>query len=543
MLYQKIPRLIVQNVFLLSLVVSACNQILPENQKTKGDTLVISDYQKPGYINPILTSTTLSARLSELVFDGLVRIDEHLEAKPNLALKWDLSEDKKTWIFHLRQDVHFHDGKNLTADDVSFTLRYLADGKSNFMGTYAFEEVEKILIKDKYTISITLMKPLSSFLEKMQIGILPRHLLEGKRVDSPLFNQKPIGTGPFKVISWSTDEIILGANTAYYLGGPYLNRIWVRYIKSRKSAWAKLFSGEIDFVDSLSPDNYETLKNIRSFQLYSVPMPYYYIVAFNLRSDLFRNKEVRLALNYAINRSELIDKVLSGQGQPAASSIYPTSWAYNPKITPYPFNPQMALEMLSKEGYQDHDGDHLLDKNGEPFEFDVLINSGDDIKEKVLNYIQQQLFDAGIKMNIKSFDASQSTLLFSKRFDAHFPEIDSFGDPDINYRYWHSSQIDQGFNVSSYRNSDIDRLLDEGRREFDPDKRKEIYFAFQKAIHDDPPGIFLFWTNYLVGVHKRFKDVKISPAGPFSNIREWYVPEQEQRSPVIPAPESFASHE
>jgi peptide/nickel transport system substrate-binding protein len=222
-------------------------------------------------------------------------------------------------------------------------------------------------------------------------------------------------------------------------------------------------------------------------------------------------------------------KVLKGQGRVAAGTIFPDSWAYDPNAKPYPYDPKKALALLAEAGWKDHDGDSILDKAGRPFEFTVHVNTGDDLKQRALLLIQQQLLDIGIRIKIKLFNAADTDFLFTKKFDSHFPELLAKGDPDISYRFWHSSQINGGFNFSSYRNEKVDRLLDAGRAEFDPEKRKAIYFKFQEEIHKDPPGIFLFWTNYLVGVHQRFKGVKISPVGPFANIREWYVPKAEQR--------------
>jgi peptide/nickel transport system substrate-binding protein len=313
------------------------------------------------------------------------------------------------------------------------------------------------------------------------------------------------------------------------LGRPYLDQIRAKVYPSREGAWAKLMAGEVDFFDFLTPDNYQILKQVPTFNFYSVPMPYYYLVAFNLESRLFRDQKVRQALNYAVNKEEVVAKVLRGQGQVAAGTIYPNSWAYNPNVKPYPYDPKRALTLLKEAGWEDHDGDRFLDKNGKVFEFTIHVNAGDDLKQKALLLVQQQLLDIGLKMKIRLFDAVDTDFLFKKRFDAHFPEIIAMGDPDFSYRYWHSSQMIGGFNVSSYRNEKVDRLLEEGRAEFDQEKRKEIYFKYQEEMLKDPPGIFLFWTNYLVGVQKRFNGVKISPVGPFTNIREWYVPKAEQR--------------
>jgi peptide/nickel transport system substrate-binding protein len=500
----------------------------PENKIT-GDSLIVPDIEKLALINPLLTSTTLSSRLSEILFDGLVQIDDRFEPKPHLAQAWETSADGRVWTFHLRPGVKFHDGVELIAEDVAFTYRKVKMLQNEIPFGFIFQDVAAILVQDKYTVQIILKKPLASFLQALFIGILPKHLLEGQDLGTSPFNQHPVGTGPFKFKSRSENELVLEANPSYFLGRPYLDQIRVRVYSNRESAWAKLMAGEVDFFDFLTPDNYQILKQVPTFSFYSVPMPFYYLVAFNLEGRLFRDQKVRQALNYAVNKEEIVAKVLRGQGQPAAGTIYPGSWAYNPNVNPYPYNPKRALTFLKEAGWEDHDGDRFLDKNGKVFEFTVHVNAGDDLKQKALLLIQQQLLDIGLKMKIQLFDAANTDFLFQKKFDAHLPEIEAIGDPDFNYKYWHSSQMIGGFNVSSYRNENVDRLLEEGRTEFDQQKRKAIYFSFQEELFEDPPGIFLFWTNYLVGVQKRFKEVKISPVGPFTNIQEWYVPKAEQR--------------
>lgn len=517
--------------FILLIFALSASCTLPSKSKEKpsGDILIVPEYQRPAFVNPLLTETTLSARLSEIVFDGLIQLDEHFEAKPHLAETWERSIDGNTWTFHLKKGVKFHDGVELTADDVAFTFGKIKELQKEMPLAFIFQNVDIITVKDKYTVQIVLKKPLASFLQTLFIGILPKHLLEGQDLTDAPFNKNPIGTGPFKFKFWSENEIILETNPSYYLGRPYLNQFRVRVYPNREAAWAKLMAGEVDFFDFLTPDNYEILKQVPTFHFYSVPMPFYYLVAFNLKEEPFRDQRVRQALNCAVNKEEIITKVLRGQGQAAAGTIYPDSWAYNPNVMPYPYDPKRALTLLKEAGWEDHDGDGFLDKDGKVFEFTVHVNAGDELKQKTLILIQQQLLDIGIKMRVKIFDATDTEFLFKRRFDAHFPEIIARGDPDFSYKYWHSSQIKDGFNVSSYHNEKVDRLLEEGRSEFDQGRRKAIYFSFQEEMLKDPPGIFLFWTNYLVGVQKRFKGVKISPVGPFANIQEWYVPKAEQR--------------
>ncbi len=520
--------------FILSLILliitSISCHLSQSNEEVKtGDTLIIPEHQKLGFINPLMTFTTLSARLSEMVFDGLVQLDDHFVVKPHLASSWKRSEDGRIWTFQLRQGVKFHDGVELTAEDVSFTFQKLREAPIGSPFVFIFQEIQGLRVKDKYTFEITLKKPLASFLEILDVGILPKHLLEGEDLSRTRFNQHPVGTGPFKLEYWSEKDVLLEANKGYFLGRPYLGQVHVIVFPNREAAWAKLMVGEADFFFLITPSNFDLIKQVSAFNLHSISLPFYYLVAFNLKDKMFNDHRIRQALNYAVDKEEIVEKVLKGQGQVAQGTIYPGSWAFNSNVKPYSYDPQKALKLLKEAGWEDHDGDHFLDKDGRPFEFTVHVNAGDGVKEKTLLLIQQQLLDLGIRMKMRFFSAADIGFLYRKEFEAHFPEIFARGDPDLSYRHWHSSQIEKGFNVSSYHNPIVDRLLEEGRTELDQEQRKAIYFRFQEEILKDPPGIFLFWTNYLVGIHQRFKGVRVSPIGPFANIREWYVPKAEQR--------------
>ncbi len=514
---------------LLSIIGVSCDLPKASEKEKTGGVLIIPEYQKPAFINPLLTSTTLSARLSEIIFDGLIRLDDRFEVRPHIAESWERSKDGMIWTFHLRQGVTFHDGVELTAEDVAYTFQMIKEYQERIPFAFVFQDVTGIEVKDKYTLQVRLRKPIASFLQTLFMGILPKHILDGQDLMKTPFNQHPIGTGPFQLKSWSEKEIILEANHSYFLGRPYLNQIRVIVYLSREAAWAKLISGEVDFFPYLTPENYEVLKQVPNFSFHSIPMPYYYVVAFNLREEIFRDQRVRQALNYAVDKDEIVAKVLQDQGQVAAGTVFPSSWIYNPEVRPYPYDPQKALTLLKEAGWEDHDGDHFLDKDGKLFEFTVHVNAGDDLKQKAVLFIQQYLLDIGIKTHVRIFEAANTGFLFKKQFQSCFLEIQAWGDLDLSYLNWHSSQIKNGFNVFSYQNKQVDQLLEESRVAFDQEKRKRLYFAFQEKILKDPPGIFLFWTNYLVGIHQRFKGAQISPVGPFANIREWYVPKAEQR--------------
>ncbi|MEW6325545.1 MAG: ABC transporter substrate-binding protein [Nitrospirota bacterium] len=500
----------------------ACERAEPSRERSIPQTLVIPEYQVLIPLNPLAT-TTLSARLVELIFDGLTRLDERLEVQPHLAVRWTVSEDHRTWRFDLRQGVQFHDGAELTAEDVQWTFDWLRALPRKSAYSYAFHQIDRVAATEKYAVEISLREPRASFLGDLRVGILPRHFLEKYDLTAADFHTPIVGTGPFKVKRQSEREIVLDANEEYFLGRPALDQIVATVYPNQESAWAGLMRNEVGFFPFLVPTNYDLLTQVSTVARYSVLKPYYYVLMFNTRSPFFQDRRVRQALNYAVNKEEIVAKILRERGRVAAGTIYPNSWAYDPATHPYAYDPRKALAMLSAAGWRDHDGDHLLDRDGRLFKFTVYTNRGDDVKQQSLLLIQRELFDLGIVMEVNVLDAAGVEILFQKQFEMVFLEMDAGGDPDLSYKFWHSSQARGGFNFGSYRNPTVDRLLEAGRRAFDRADRKTIYARFQRELFDDPPGIFLFWTDYLVGVNERIKGVKISPAGPFANIHEWSV--------------------
>ncbi len=500
------------------------------HQKTFGDSLIIGDIVEPTIINPILTHSGISAVLKRIIFDGLIKLNDKMEPVPNLALSWENSPDGLTWIFHLRRDVRFHDGAGLTSEDVKFTFDKVNDPSIKSPYISIFGNFKAVRAKDRYTVEIHLKNPFQSLLLYLDVGILPKHLLAGKDLRKAEFNYHPIGTGPFKMERWSEDEIILEVNEDYFKGKPHLSHVIVRSFNDQRVVWAELMKGTVDCVFLTYPKNYDIIKKIPKFKVYSFLNPYYYIMAFNEGNIFFRQKSVRQAINYAVDKERIAGRVLRGRGRVSSGPIYPKTWAYSEAIEPYPYDPKMALKLLAKAGWKDTNGNHLLDKGGREFEFVLLAVEGDDIFRGCALLIQQQLLDIGIRMTVRPipFSAMYEKFLSTKKFDAALLVMIS-DDPDKNYLWWHSSQIDGGFNVFSYRNRKVDEFLDRGRTALDSEERREIYHQFQKEIHEDPPGVFLFWRDHLIGIHKRFRGVRIGPAGILNNINEWYVPNGDQK--------------
>ncbi len=501
------------------LVIIACS--IP--QKRDGDVLTIGAWYDIGQIDPIKTSGGGGYFLAESMFDGLVKNDENFGLRLGLAERWEVSGDGKTWRFFLRQGVKFHDGQELTSEDAKFTMDRIMDPETHSPFASALDGVKDFEEKGRYEIEVHMKQPNYSLIHFCDFGIVPKHLYGKKE-----FNDMPVGTGPFKFVNKNEKEIFLQANKDYFLGRPHLDGIRVKTYKTQTEAWARLMAGDIDVFQPVLPRNSQFLASIPDMRLYSSLYPYYYILGFNMKDNLFKDRNVRLALNFAVDKQALIRDVLSGKGRECSGPLFPGTLGYD-RGSPIPYDPEKAIEILKSSGWLPGK-DGILRKNGKPLEISCLTFEGDEIIRETGLVLQEQFTRIGVRMALESQSLQEHlTSIKQRKFQTLLGYYIALFDPDIHYRLFHSSQAIKGFNWLSYKNPVVDELLEKGRMELDQEKRTRIYSLFQREIQDDPPGVFLFWMEYLAGVHKRFRGVKMGPGGLLWNIGEWWVPKEEQR--------------
>ncbi|OGW15317.1 MAG: hypothetical protein A2035_03805 [Nitrospirae bacterium GWA2_42_11] len=521
--------IILCSLLTIGILLNGCNRPAGQGSRAYGDSLTIVTYHAPAAINPLTAVSGISATLSDAIFDGLVKLDEQLEPRPHLASSYKSSEDYGIWTFYIRKGIKFHDDTELTTEDVKFTIEQLL--RYAHQNPYAglFKDIQSIQIRDKYTIDIILKKPSIFFIYSMNFGILPSHILKGRKREDIDFGYNPVGTGPFKLTMWNQKEITLEANKGYFLGRPYLDRIIVKVYPDQEQAWAKMMQGEGDFLHPVNPSVYGFLNQVSSLKVYKTHGLFFSIIAFNNQNRLFNNRKVKVALNYAIDREYIIRNILNGMGLASSGTIRPGSGFFNPDIRPYPYEPRKALALLKEAGWIDSDGDTILDNNGIKFSFTLLVNEGDEMNNRAAMYIQQQLWELGISVNTKTIPVTSIDKLIQGKFDAVLIDIFSHVFPDYNYNIWHSSQINKG-NICRYKSFIIDKLLEDGRASGDMNNAKQVYHRYQQEMYNDPPGIFLYWADHLLALHKRFRGVRFTSAGILTYVNEWYVPESEQKN-------------
>jgi peptide/nickel transport system substrate-binding protein len=494
-------------------------------------------------INPILAPPMVPANpvdqdLSTLVFDGLTVLDDAGLVSPALATEWQISEDGTVYEFRLRQDVLWHDGAPFTAADVAFTVQAMQDpdyqGDPNLSELWRNVTVEQL---DTHTVRFTLEEFFPSFLQYTTIGMLPAHVLSNvPAADLPSHDfstRRPVGTGMFMVESVSADRIVLVANPHYWGSRPYLEGVEFWFYADWDGLLEDYARGEIQGFHPPELWNLATLVGIPSLNLYSAQSAGYGLVYLNLTHEslpFFQVKEVRQALLYALDRQALIDEVLTGHGLVADSPIPPITWAYDPSVRQYGYDPERSIGLLDAAGWMDSDGDLIRDKDGLELAF-TLLTSDDETMVQMGEGMVRQWRAVGVDASIRSVSNEAAIASVRNRdFDATFVEIELTADPDP-YPLWHSTQVEAGQNFSGFASDEADTVMEEARLTVDPEQRAELYANFQQIFAEEIPSLLIYYPIYAYAVDVKVRDVQLSPllhtSDRFRNIQDWYIQTEE----------------
>ncbi|OGP75337.1 MAG: hypothetical protein A2V86_14260 [Deltaproteobacteria bacterium RBG_16_49_23] len=502
--------------------------------------LIMSSIGDASFLNPILAQDSASSDINSFVFNGLIKYDRDLQGfVGELAESWKVKEGEKPEItFFLRKGVLWHDGKEFTAEDVKFTYDKIMDEKTNTVRRSDYELVEKAEVLDPYTFRVIYKQPFSPGLQTWGMGIIPKHLLEKEDINTTSFNRRPVGTGPFRFVEWVTDEkIVVEANPTYFQGRPHLDRIIYRIIPEVSLSEMELLTKGVDSY-GVSPHQFRRMSEIDFLKIYSQPALGYTYIGYNLKNTLFQDRRVRQAFTHAINREEIVQYVLYGYGAVISGPFPSHLWYYNANVKPFPYDPQKARALMAEAGWKDTDGDGVLDKDGQPFRFKLITNSGNDVRRDVGVLVQRQLRELGVDVTFEVYEWSVflKNFINAKHFDACILGWGLSPDPD-DYQIWHSSQIERGFNFVSYKNPEVDRLWEEGRREYDQEKRKKIYWRIHELMAEDQPYTFLFSPIGMSALQNKFvlvengpsgqkiyRPIKMEKAGLMYDLIDWYVP-------------------
>jgi peptide/nickel transport system substrate-binding protein len=433
----------------------------------------------------LTTGQTLAAGLREtargIAVEGLVIPANDGRPQPRLAAKWSPSADRLKWVVQLRPGTEFHNGKPVTAETVREILVAALPG---YMGP-AFEDIEKISASSEYEIEFLLKKPSNFLLEALDVPI-----------QQP--SDLPIGTGPFHVTR-TGDEVEMRANEKYHAGRPLIDRIVFSPYASVRSAWADMLRGRVDMLYDVGIDALDSLQPSKQAEVFTFRRPYAYIALLNVRRKPFQDPAFRRTLNAAIDRSALVTEALRGHGAPADGAVWPDNWAYDSKLPRFRYDP-----------HQVHDSSTVP-------RFTCLYS--DPTHERIALVVQRQLQAVGIDVVLEALPVDQALeRVQAGNFDVFLADAAIGGTLFRTYRFWHSGGA---FNWGHFKSGSVDSALDTVRHAANDDEYKAGVAAFQRAIIDDPPAIFLAWSERARAVSTRFE----VPAEPgrdiLSTLRLW----------------------
>ncbi len=470
-----------------------------------------------GTMDPRLSKDTSAARVIDLVYNGLVRLSDKLEAKPDLAEKWE-NPDPKTWIFTLRKGITFHDGTPLTAEDVKYTYESLLD--PNFKAPYAklYQPIEKVEAVDESTVKFTLKQPYAPLLSYLDLGIVPKHI--GEKNDNSLASN-PVGTGPYKMVKWDKNsKISFEAFDKYWEGEAKTKKVTYFIIPDNTTRVSALQAGDVDLVHSpLSPQDIKSVKDNSNFTVTQTEGLGFTYLNFNTTNPILSDVKVRQAIAHLVNKEEISNEIYQGMDKPGNSPLIPPSWAYTDSIKGPDYDPEKAKQLFAEAGWKDSDGDGILDKDGKKLTLTLSTHTEDPNRIQTVEYLQHEFAKAGIDTKVSTTEfATFSDNLMAQKFDIALLGWLSLVDPDrAMYSQFNSTS---GNNYGKYNNPKVDELLEKGRATLDQSERAKIYQEAAQIVTDEVAYDVVLYQGYIAMYANKVSGFHEHPKGSLFGLKD-----------------------
>lgn len=537
---KRLPTFLIIPLIVTTFALSASLATQQDDNLPVGGTLNYGEYGRPATLDPITVNDMVSMRISELLFNGLIGIDQKQEIVPELAERWEMLDDGRQYTFYLRKDVLWHpkDGEEtraFTADDVLFTYRIMMHPQTITPLKVRYEFIESVAKTDDHTVVFTLKRPILNALAKFSFKIIPQHGLQNSEFlsrEDP-FVQHPIGTGPYKIKNITEDrEVILAVNENYFKGRPRIDKFISRPFADQNIMGQALMFNAIDMIVLVNHRDIPQLQGDKRFVLQPYNALSYSFFGFNTRNPLLNDRQVRKAFTYAINRQEMLDSFFNGQGTLISGPYAPGSWAYNLDVQPLPYDPQKAEELLVEAGFS-RGADGVMEKDGRRLSLTLKVpiaKESEAVKRVVLafkNYLSKVGVD--IEAEFLEWLAWKEDVFLNHDFDIMFASWVFDDSADISSLF-HSAEIGPWKNnFGAYSNPQIDSLIVESKLTLDHEKRRTINRKLHALMAEENPYTFLWTLTNYAGYNKKLRKVSIHPYKFFSFADDWYIPESEQR--------------
>jgi len=492
------------------LLAVALAQACGGGRDTPLDVVTLAVPSSPNNLDPRIGTDEVSQKIQQLVFSTLFALNERLEVVGLLAERWE-SPTPTTYLVTLRKGVRFHDGHELTSDDVVYTFTSLLD--PNFISPRkgAYRMLDHVRAVDPYTVEFTLKEPFGSFPINLVIPIVPKGAGPGLR-------SAPIGTGPYRFVSFAVDDrVVLTPFEGYMDGAPRNGGVVIKIVPDDTMRGLELRKGTVDLVvNDLAPDIIHQLRTDSTLQVVEAPGTDYAYVGVNLRDPVLKDVRVRQALAHAVDRDAIVKHLRRGLARPAVGILPPMSWAFTPDVSDYRFDPVKAAALLDQAGYRDRDGTgpaprlHLTLKVSST-EFNRLQSS----------VLQQDFARVGVALDVRTYEfATLYADVLKGNFQLFTLQWVGVSDPDMLRRVFHTKQMPpSGFNRGFFSNPAVDALIDEATVSNDDTRRRELYADAQRMISREVPYLSLWYKTNVAVARRDLTGVRLSPAADFLFLR------------------------
>lgn len=459
------------------------------------EVLKVSFRTAPAILDPAFGANSDEYIASQAIFDNLTRLDEGLKAIPSLATSWDSADGGQTWVFKLREGVHFHHGRVLDAEDVVFSLKRVLDPDAGSPGRRALGPISEVVAEGANTVRISLEGPLADFPVIMAGSfsrIVPRDASEN-------LNKAPIGSGPFKLKEWIPGQSLrLERNESYWMPGlPKLKEVWLVTYPAQAAEQVALASGETQMIWDVPMSLVPVIEKLPNVQLEEISSTGFQPIVMRSNQPPFNDPRVRRAVKHAINRDTVMRIVLQGRGVVAQDTPVPPSSAMRADVVAPGYDVEAAKALMKEAGYE----------NG--FDIDLFASNERFGCIETAQVVKPMLEAIGIRVKIKQVPLDRFNIEVWKK-EAFFVS-NWAGRPSIDeqlYPYFHSTG---SWNESFYSNPEVDALLDAARRDLDPESRKATYAKVQEILATEGPYIISYFANYATARAKNVRDLPVSP--------------------------------
>ena len=532
-------------VFVLAAAVSACGGgpgAGPSGSSPaaagsgSGSRLVVGYDREPDTLNRF--STHILEDIETCVVEGLVTTDQHMNIVPLLAASVPTLENggvvlrkdggmDVTW--KLRPDVKWHDGTPHTSADVKFTVEAINSPAYNPESTDGFDRISGVDTPDPLTAVLHYKEIYAPYALQFVRGTLPKHVLEGRDIDSANdYNRAPLGTGPYRVAEWKSGEYIrLEAVPDYWQGAglPAIKTLLFKFIANTNTRINQLKSGEVDMVVMFPWDKQREVAAIPGVSVHSIDGNGYEHVTLNQRAmPAFADVRVRRALTHAVDRALISTTILEGLAPVTHGPVQPVSWAHNPNVPQYAFDPARAAALLDEAGWRDSNGDGVRDKDGQRFSFTLITQAGFAVRENVAQVLQRQFKDVGVEAFVQLHDGTSiSKLWFEGKFQAMLHWWQLPADPELTLFFAKDRMPPRGRNINYVADDALTALVYAADRAVSRTERARILGEAQVRIAELAIEIPLYGVTKLDAVPARLKGFTGNPTntGPFWNVHAW----------------------